>query len=252
MSSESVVLCEGYHDRAFWAGWLIHLGCQVPSAPPPGGSRPRDVIDPWGQEVTGGPYGFRSMTNTFIRVAPCGGRDKIRVEARRRLTRRNVEPLRSLVLNVDSDNRADSVTPGTAGIKQQSLRDLLRRDLGLTVDETDAGDFVLDDGRTMVSLVRWETSDDVAAGLPNQQTLERLVCAAIVAAYPERAPAVQRWLEERPSAPPGGPKEYAWSYMAGWHAEDGCDFFYRRVWHDGRVGSELEQRLVCRLMNTPS
>ncbi len=25
MTSQHVVLCEGYDDRAFWAGWLLHL-----------------------------------------------------------------------------------------------------------------------------------------------------------------------------------------------------------------------------------
>ena len=25
--TESWILCEGYHDRGFWAGWLTYLGC---------------------------------------------------------------------------------------------------------------------------------------------------------------------------------------------------------------------------------
>ena len=32
--SESVILCEGFLDRAFWAGWLEHLGCTDPGRQP--------------------------------------------------------------------------------------------------------------------------------------------------------------------------------------------------------------------------
>lgn len=35
--SESVIYCEGYHDRAFWMGWLGHLGCVDPAHLIPGG-----------------------------------------------------------------------------------------------------------------------------------------------------------------------------------------------------------------------
>lgn len=28
--TESCIVCEGYHDRAFWAGLLLHLGCIDP------------------------------------------------------------------------------------------------------------------------------------------------------------------------------------------------------------------------------
>jgi hypothetical protein len=49
--SENRILCEGYHDRAFWAGWLLRLGCVDPGA----GSEARLVIyDPWNTPVTKG------------------------------------------------------------------------------------------------------------------------------------------------------------------------------------------------------
>jgi hypothetical protein len=41
--SESAVLCEGYYDRAFWAGLLVHLGCVDPGQGPHGR---RPVFDP--------------------------------------------------------------------------------------------------------------------------------------------------------------------------------------------------------------
>ena len=44
--SESVILCEGYYDRAFWAGWLTHLGCTDPGQRANGTHR-IPVKDPW-------------------------------------------------------------------------------------------------------------------------------------------------------------------------------------------------------------
>ena len=102
-------------------------------------------------------------------------------------------------------------------------------------------------GAVAVSLLRWETDDATGLGLPGQQTLERLVCAALIAAFPQRGPAVQAWLDRRPEAPVAGPKEFAWSHMAGWYAEHGCQEFYSYLWQaesgDGRVREELEKRL---------
>ena len=63
--SENVVLCEGYYDRAFWAGWLLHLGCvdlRVIEQRPTG---KRKVLDPWGGDVEGGAFGFRAKDGTF-------------------------------------------------------------------------------------------------------------------------------------------------------------------------------------------
>ena len=110
--------------------------------------------------------------------------------------------------------------------------------------EDENGDLVLFGGATRVSLVRWDTRDVAAPGLPNQQTLERVVCAAIVAAYPPRGLSVQNWLKDRPDAPPAGPKEFSWSHMAGWYAEHGCQDFFQQVWRDSAVRDELPSRLT--------
>ena len=50
--SEAVVLCEGFHDRAFWAGWLLRLGCTDPGLLPDGTRRL--VLDPWNKIVADG------------------------------------------------------------------------------------------------------------------------------------------------------------------------------------------------------
>lgn len=44
--SESVILCEGFHDRAFWDGWLTHLGCNSDGFRP--GTPGYPALDPWG------------------------------------------------------------------------------------------------------------------------------------------------------------------------------------------------------------
>lgn len=31
---QSIVLCEGFEDRSFWRGWLLHFGCIDPLAAP--------------------------------------------------------------------------------------------------------------------------------------------------------------------------------------------------------------------------
>jgi hypothetical protein len=103
------------------------------------------------------------------------------------------------------------------------IRDLLHKakqfDAAAEIKDEDV---VLDAGGTRISLVRWETNDPDTPGVPTRQTLERLVCAAMAAAYPQRGPSVHNWLGSRPDPPRPSSKEPAWSYMAGWYAELGC------------------------------
>ena len=246
--SESIVLCEGYHDRAFWAAWLERLECTDPGKQKGGGGR-RDVLDPWGNKVVGGQYAFHSGSGRFVRIVPCNGKSNVLPAARIRLQKEadrlnqgaSESRLTRLVVNLDPDV-SSSDPSGKTGFRQPDLRALLTSFDSSPV-ETDDGDFKLLDARITVSLVRWETENDSGAGLPDPQTLERLVCAALVAAYPERGLAVQNWINSRPGDPAAGPKEFAWSYMAGWYAENGCEAFYRQVWKDDGVVGELEPRL---------
>ena len=246
--SESIVVCEGYHDRAFWAAWLEHLGCTDPGKQK-GGSGRKDVLDPWGNKVVGGQFAFRSKSGRFVRVLPCNGRPNVLPAARIRLQKEanrlaqgaSESHLTLLVVNLDSDV-SSSDPSGKTGFRRQDLHTMLTS-FDPSPVETDDGDLELFDAQITVSLVRWETENDSGTGLPDPQTLERLVCAALVAAYPERGPVVQDWLGSRPDGPPAGPKEFAWSHMAGWYAENGCEAFYRRVWDDPNVVNELEPRL---------
>ncbi len=248
--SESVVLCEGYHDRAFWAGWLERLGCTDPGQPP-GSTRRIPVTDPWGTQVSGGQFAFRSASDKFVRLVPCrGDARRVRREARSRLDKErqrfqqqaSTSRLTRLVFNVDTDVNVSDASLKT-GFRLQDLRSLVD-ELDPSATENEQGDFLLFEGRTTVSLVRWESADDATDGVPSQQSLERLVCGAVVAAYPDRGPAVQNWLDSRPGDPPTGPKEFAWSHMAGWFAQQGCEAFFRVLWQkEPEVANQLESRL---------
>jgi hypothetical protein len=133
---------------------------------------------------------------------------------------------------------------GTAqtGLRRQDVEQLVRAfDPTMTVNSE--GDIEPDSVATKVSLICWEASDPPARGLPDQQTLERLVSAALVAAYPVRAASVQDWLDARPAPPGADPKEHAWSYMAGWYSDSGCDAFYSNLWNDPKVVAELRSRV---------
>jgi hypothetical protein len=241
--SESVILCEGYYDRAFWAGWLLHLGCTDPGAPPPGTQRRRDVFDPWNTKVTGGQFAFRSRSGRFLRVVPCHGRQRVLPEARSRLNRRPTRALERLVVNVDADLSAAGVPTAATGLRSQDVEQYLRRHADPAATLNAAGEIVLDGGATVVSLIRWEATDPSTPGLPDEQTLERLACAVLVAAYPSRGPAIHGWLSSRPSPPSPDPKAWAWSYMAGWYASMGCESFYSQLWQEPGVLAELETRL---------
>lgn len=241
--SESFILCEGYHDRAFWKGWLLHFGCSDPGLPTVPGAPRITVRDPWKDPVRGGQYAYHSKSGRFIRVVPSHGKGNILPAAKARLIERIRKPLLHLVINIDSDLGVGQTSSTALGLRRKDVLHFVQTNFDSMAALNAAGDVELDSGATKVALLRWEANDPVAAGLPNQQTLERLVCCALVAAYPARAKAVQDWLDTRPLPPAAGPKDHAWSYMAGWYAEHGCDDFYANLWKDPPIVAELEARL---------
>jgi hypothetical protein len=241
--SESVILCEGFHDRAFWKGWLTHLGCADPGLPPAGKTARAPILDPRNTPVTGGQFAYHSKSGHFIRVRPCHGKSKVLPAARLRLGQRPSKQLLRLIINVDPDVRVAGATTATTGLQLQDLLQLVHSTFDPSATVNADGNIEVDGGATMVALIRWEVTDPPAPGLPDQQTLERLVSAALAAAYPPRAKAVQDWLNSRPACPAPDPKEHAWSYMAGWYAEHGCEDFYSNLWRDAAVVRELESRL---------
>jgi hypothetical protein len=235
-------LREGYHDRAFWKGWLEHLGCEDPGTPPPGRTSRVGIWDPWNVAVTGGQFAFHSPKKQFIRIVPCHGKSHILPAARIRLGLRSSKPILRLVISIDADFTASGVSTGTSGLQYVHVEQFARTfDPSSNINAD--GEIELDGGATKISLVRWEVPDPPSPGLPDQQTLERLTSAAVVSAYPARAAAVQAWLDARPNPPAANPKEHAWSYMAGWYADYGCEAFYSNLWSDPQVAAELRARL---------
>jgi hypothetical protein len=234
--SEASVLCEGYDDRAFWAGWLAHLGCSDMSE----GGKTRSVVDPWGKRVASGEFGYLSASKRFIRIIPCEGESRVLDRIPGTLASRTTQTLRSLVISLDAD--ADDTTG-----RERGVRDRIR-----SVDpdavEAPSRRYTLSDG-TRVDLVLW-TADGADTVLPTKQTLERLVCTALHAAYPTRAPHVDAWLRARPvdSSPPEltlplAPKAHAWSHVAGWYPDKGLDAFYKCLWEDPAIARALRQIL---------
>lgn len=229
---ESIILCEGFHDRAFWKGWLTHLGCRDARIRRSDGTFDSPV-DPFGKPVPRGQFAFRSPRGQFIRLQECKGEKNVRKAARARLEQHKTQALHHLIVNIDLDTAAgDSEAMHTA---RQKLRDWLE---GLMSPE------LRDDG-VVAAPVDWSAYDPPSPELPPKQTLERLVCAALREVWPGRARAVAEWLAHRPDPPARDPKEFAWSHMAGWYATDGCDEFYQGIWRDGEVALALTERLRC-------
>ncbi|MFL5344333.1 MAG: hypothetical protein ACJ8AT_06050 [Hyalangium sp.] len=244
MTQESVILCEGYHDRAFWDGWLRFLKCDVPQANNKVVSN-KIIKDPWGRTVSGGQFGYQSPTGSFVRVVPCGGDVFIPAALKDRLAGRTTHALRHLVVNYDADTDARTESDARTGVEaaHNSVQTILKSvDPAFTTSPQ--GDYLLDGGKTVVSVLVWWTPDAHSDGLPWKHTLERLVCAALNTTLPGRAQAVEQWLQSRPGGSPAGPKEYAWSNMAGWAAEKGCEAFFSALWSDPQVVTELQSRLV--------
>jgi hypothetical protein len=237
--TETYVVCEGYHDRAFWAGALLHLGCSDPGIGGDGNRRP--VFDPWKTKVVGGNFGFRTARDHFIRIVPAHGRSEVMKTGRTRLESRGVQVVSRLVLSVDSDLPVDGLgEAGAAPTGPDLLNWVKKTDPDATLPDREGDEVALADG-TRVNLLRWRTADsDRRPGMPNKQTLERVLCEALARAYPGRVSAVDAWLENRPDPPAANPKEHAFSYLAGWWAETGSyESAILRWWEDPAVRVHL-------------
>lgn len=244
---ESVVLCEGYHDRSFWTGWLERLGCRDARRRADGtlGPPPRD---PFGVPVTQGHFAFITPAGSFLRVQPCGGDQKVLRALTNRLTERTTKPLRHLIVNLDDDSVDPPGVEHMLSHDNEILQAVANRVREVThgriAASSTATELHIEGERTIVSTIIWSSHDPQTPELPTKQTLERLVCSAIRAAYPERAAAVSAWLRGRPSPPSATPKEHAWSHMAGWFATHNCDDFYQALWRDDAIAQALVERLT--------
>lgn len=242
--TETYIVCEGYHDRAFWAGALRHLGCADPGER--AGELRVPVFDPWGGRVAEGRYGFHTKNKHFVHLVPVGGRSQVWPFARKRLEDRRQKELHRLVICVDADSRADGSADPVGGMKPH---DLLRR-----VQEIDPGAALSDHAEILltghpsrVNLVSWHTASNGSGdGLPQKQTLERILCAAMNRAHSDRAQPIEAWLASRPDPPPRDPKEHALSHVAGWFADCGSyEAAIQKWWASPDLSSHLQEELVA-------
>jgi hypothetical protein len=237
---ESQIICEGYHDRAFWSGMLKQLGCTDPGDR--GNGRRFPVPDAFGDEIRGGNYGFLSKSGAHIKIVPARSKDAIPEAVRSRLRSRTTKKLDRLIVNVDSDRQADGSPPSTRELTPDKILHIVQQFDPAVIANGD--ELVIDGGDTKVSLVSWKCNDPASDGLPHQHTLERVVCAAIAAAFPSRGPAVHNWLHSRLDPPPPDPKEHAFSYLAGWYARVGSyEGFFSTIWGIHPIVAELVPRL---------
>jgi hypothetical protein len=237
MTSESVVFCEGFHDRAFWKGLLLHLNCTDPGIVP-GASTRGTIKDPFGGDVVGGRFAYSSPAGPFIQVIPCHGKGNILRNVRIRLSRPSTEPVRHMIINDDADVPEGTPNRPTPGAILSTLQKI---DPGAR--QVGPAAWRMFGGNTDVALTQWAAPDPPTDGVPKIQTLERLVCASVCAAHAGRGAAVKTWLDSRPTPPADNVKDYAWSYMAGWNSGDGCAEFYSGLWSDPAIAAELEKRL---------
>jgi len=222
------VVCEGYYDRSFWGQWLENLGLE-PQTP--------DNKSQFGRfAVAGGRLAFRTQTDAIVQVLfprDPQGRPGIPGLVADEAKDRRRDHWEHLVVCEDSD-----ATDTNAGS-------------GLTAADVRAWTDIPD--ATQVSVVQWRAADAARPGIPAKQTLERLICAAMVAAYPDCGVPVQAWLDSRPDGPSriaehgeaAQTKAFAWSYQAGWFPHRAGDDFFRAVWQDEAIAAQLEKRLAA-------
>jgi hypothetical protein len=233
MIERAVILVEGYDDRAFWSGFLRQVcQCAPVMAPRPSGG-------------AAGVYRYESPSGARVEVIPVQEQrvDAAKLQAllnerlRGRATRPD-ERLRGVVICQDDDQQ-------TAQAPRHDLRWLEQR-VGAafgpgwtpTRAQVSPPAVWLNDGPVVLA-VDWWLDGAVDPALPAQQTLERVVCAALARTSPAQAESARAWLAARP-APAGAPhKAAAAALWAGWRADDGWARFYEALWEDPAVRAEL-------------
>ena len=230
-----IILCEGPTDLAFWNGLLCkRFGCRKHPDPPP-----TRELSP---NAKGKKFILRTRTGRSVEVFAVGGRsfllETLAAEVRVSIVK---QPIARLLLNYDPDTEGDE--PGGEWTPHD-LTSRLRR-------ERDHGDPVADGDRVVtratggvIETASWRCDGDDRPGVPAQQTLERLVCAAITRVYGRRGEQVRDFLAGRTDPPAGHfHKSAALSFMAGWHPDDGNFNFYQNLWRDPAIGDALEELL---------
>lgn len=240
--AEWVLLCEGFHDRAFLAGMFESAFHIAPL---------REQRFGRSRVTTIGNFGYVNRAQALVRVVPCEGQrtaQGVIAQARRYLAGRETEPLRGLVLVLDEDlaktDKAEDARAAATRARERLLR-VAEQFGGAAVTSGLANQVDLTDG-TRLFAIAWACDDAPSPSLPPVQCLERLIAGALSDVHPVRAAQVTQWLASRASPPRDAAavnKAFTWSHMAGWYADRGCDGFLKSLWADSTLAAALSTRL---------
>jgi hypothetical protein len=231
-SSVTYVICEGYEDRAFWKGLLLHRRCK--DARMNGGL----AVDPRDQEpIVGGRHAYVTPTGRWIVVQSAEGRNNVRSAAESHVRRLDVRPLEQLIINVDSD--ADAADPENRSV--DDFLDGLAASLGF--EKKDLRRRWARKETPMLGIV-WECPGTDQLTVPSKQTLERLVCAAIHRVAPDCTQSVRDWLDALPLTCAGQSsnrlhKRQLWTHYGKWFVDCGPEHLLARVWELPEIRDEL-------------
>lgn len=213
------VLVEGPDDQYFVGGALAALGYEKGSG-----------------AVARGDHGWILSSGgrtTTVTLRQCEGKDKIQ------------QRLKNLVERESSDHvlvifDGDVVPPSES--RGQFLKNKSHSLRSIVTENTPSG-FPM----PSLEVALWWCDDAVVPGVPTQQCLERLVCAAVGEVHSKRLAAINTWLASRPD--PGdaldNPKCVNWSLMAGWFPEWAGAPFLKAVWT--LQGNLYQRALIERL-----
>ena len=226
---ESLILCEGFDDRDFLAGWFAHAcGWRDYSQIPAPKMFMRKQVPPR-LFLLDSPAGTHR-----IGILPVGGRERLGDQIRRVLD----EPvtLRSLTACADIDQ------PSTAG--STAVVDLVRTALQALGAATALAPPWSVNG-VQITAVSIGAGSVAIPGLDSKERLERLVLTAFARAWPARWATLQQWLANIPDGTGDRCRAAHWSVMAGWFPDGGCsDYLRRAIWQDSAMREQLTRLLA--------
>ncbi|MFZ4575068.1 MAG: hypothetical protein ACOYN0_11765 [Phycisphaerales bacterium] len=114
--SESVICCEGFHDRAFWGGLLQYAGCKGLK-----GNLKHQLLDRTGAGLNRGEYAFLGPGGHLVRLQPTQQVGGPLTAARIRLGQLATRSLTRIIICRDSDSEAFSTASDRARESAASL-----------------------------------------------------------------------------------------------------------------------------------
>ncbi len=236
---KTIILCEGYHDRAFWSGYLMHRHFKDQR-----GTKARQETREPGQYDYLSPKGGHAIS-----VYPCRGKDNIKNALTVKLAGLATDPKDQIIVSVDHDG--DSLPIGcepdwTLGNLCHDLNASKDKNGEAKAIETKDGapphiSYSSKDGQsTLIYLIQWSAGES-SIDYIHVQTLERMVCAAFKLAYANREPPVLNFMESRgDGAPEADGKAYACAHLAGWYGQSASlENLCREIWRDESMSKAL-------------